>query len=524
MNRPSARAFRAVPLLLAATALSACNLAPKYARPTGAVPAALPEGGVYPRAATDAPDITRIGWRDFFVDPRLVQVIDTALANNRDLRIAAGNVLQARAQYRVTRADLVPSTTISGSATYTNNIFGATGASGGAAGGGTGGTGTGGTGGGTGTGAGVGTGSTSSNLEIYSVNAGFSAFELDLFGRVRNLNRAALEQYFASEEAQRAARISLIAEVATAWLTMASDQEQLRLAQETLKTFEETLRLTQAQFRIGVASELAARQAETNYQGARNDIATARTRVAQDQNALNLLVGTTVPAEQLPSGLGAAPVTRDALPPSLSSEVLLRRPDVLQAEHQLIAQNANIGAARAAFVPRISLTATLGTISTALSGLFGGGSFTYNAAPSIGLPLFDGGRNAGNLDYARASQQVAVATYERAIQTAFREVADALAQRGTIEEQVSAQGARVTAAQVAARLSDARYRAGVDSFLTALDAQRTAYAAQQQLVTPRLTRASNLVELYRALGGGLGGGLDAPARQPFDNGVRSPDK
>jgi multidrug efflux system outer membrane protein len=519
----TARSPRALPLLLAATALSACNLAPKYERPTGAVPAALPEGGVYPRAATDAPDITRIGWRDFFTDPRLVQVIDAALANNRDLRIAAGNVLQARAQYRVTRADLVPSTTGSGSAVYTNNIFGAGGGGAGAGAGGAGvgagaGVGGGGAGGGAGAGAGVGTGGTSSNLQIYSANVGFSAFELDLFGRVRNLNRAALEQYFASEEAQRSARISLIAEVATAWLTMASDQEQLRLARETLKTFEETQRLTQAQFRIGVASELEARQAETNYQAARNDIAAAQTRVTQDQNALNLLVGTTVPAEQLPGELGATPVTRDALPPSLSSDVLLRRPDVLQAEHQLIAQNANIGAARAALFPRISLTATLGTISTALSGLFGGGSFTYNASPTIGLPLFDGGRNAGNLDYARASQQVAVATYERAIQTAFREVADALAQRGTIEEQVSAQSARANAAQVAARLSDARYRAGVDSFLVSLDAQRTAYAAQQQLVTTRLTRATNLVELYRS----LGGGLDAPAMQPIEDGVRSP--
>lgn len=227
------------------------------------------------------------------------------------------------------------------------------------------------------------------------------------------------------------------------------------------------------------------------------------TRVAQDQNALNLLAGTTIPADQLPGGLGAETPTRDALPGNLSSEVLLRRPDVLQAEHQLIAQNANIGAARAAFFPRISLTAAIGTISTALSGLFGSGSFTYSGSPQVALPLFDGGRNAGNLEYARASQQAAVATYERAIQNAFREVSDALAQRGTIEEQVAAQTARAEAAQVAARLSDARYRAGVDSFLVALDAQRTSYAAQQQLVTTRQARATNLVELYRALGGGL---------------------
>lgn len=465
-------------LLLAGSALSACNLAPNYVRPSGAVPTALPEGGVYPRAATDAPDVTAIGWRDFFTDDRLRQVIQLGLDNNRDLRVAAANVLQARAQYRVQRADILPSISANGSATYTNSASAAA-TTGGAAGGG------------------------STDIQYFQANVGFSAFELDLFGRLRNLSKAALEQYFATEEAQRTTRISLIAEIATAWLTLASDQDQLRLSQNTLKTFEQTLDLTRAQFRIGVASELESRQAETNYQAARNDIATLQTKIAQDQNALNLLVGTTVAADLLPAVLGDGRVTRDALPANLSSEVLLRRPDVLQAEHQLIAQNANIGAARAAFFPRISLTAALGTISSGLTGLFGAGTGTYNVAPSVALPLFDAGRNKGNLDYAKASQQAAVATYEKTIQTAFREVADALAQRGTIDEQVSAQTARASAAQVAAKLSDARYRAGVDSFLVALDAQRTAYAAEQQLVTTRTTRSSNLIELYRALGGGL---------------------
>jgi multidrug efflux system outer membrane protein len=465
-------------LLLAGSALSACNFAPKYVRPSGAVPTALPEGGIYPRAATDAPDVTAIGWRDFFTDDRLRQVIQLGLDNNRDLRVAAANVLQARAQYHVQRADILPSISANGSATYTNSL-GAAGGAGGAGGG------------------------SSTDIQYFQANVGFSSFELDLFGRLRNLSKAALEQYFATEEAQRTTRISLIAEIATAWLTLASDQEQLRLSQSTLKTFEQTLELTRAQFRIGVASELESRQAETSYQAARNDIATLRTRIAQDQNALNLLAGTTVSADLLPAALGEGRVTRDALPANLSSEVLLRRPDVLQAEHQLIAQNANIGAARAAFFPRISLTAALGTISSGLTGLFGSGTGTYNVAPSVALPLFDAGRNKGNLDYAKASQKAAVATYEKTIQTAFREVADALAQRGTIDEQVSAQTARANAAQVAAKLSDARYRAGVDSFLVALDAQRTSYAADQQLVTTRTTRSSNLIELYRALGGGL---------------------
>jgi multidrug efflux system outer membrane protein len=469
-------------VLLAGTALlGGCNLAPKYVRPEGAVPVDLPQGGVYPAAPTDAVDVSRVGWRDFFVDPRLRQVIETGLANNRDLRIAAGNVLQARAQYRVQRADQLPTVNAGATATYTNNLTSATGSASG-----------------------------SQDISIYQGTIGVSAFELDLFGRVRNLSRAAQEQYFASEEAQRSARISLIAEIATAWLTMASDSEQLRISRETLHTFEETLRLTREQFRVGVGSELEVRQAETSYQGAVNDIATLETSVAQDQNALNLLVGTTVAADQLPTGLGAQPATRDALPSDVSSQVLLRRPDVLQAEHQLIAQNANIGAARAAFFPTISLTGTLGTIGTALSGLFKSGSYTYTGTPSATLPLFDYGRNRGNLDYAKASQQVAVATYEKAIQTAFREVADALAQRGRIGDQIRAQTARAQAAQVAAKLSDARFRSGVDSFLTTLDAQRTAYGAEQQLATTRLTQAGNLVELYRSLGGGLADEDPAP--------------
>ena len=467
--------------IAAVSALAGCNLAPAYVRPPSAIPAALPQGDSYPAAATDAPDITRIGWREFFIDERLRRVIQAGLDNNRDLQIAAGNVLQARAQYRVQRADLAPNVAASGSATYTNSpTAGATSTAGAAA-------------------APGGTG----DSPFYSATVGLTAFELDLFGRVRNLNRAALERYFASEEAQRSVRISLIAEIATAWLTLAADQDQLALSQRTLQTFEDTLRLTTAQFRIGVASELESRQAETNYQAARNDIAVLRTRIAQDRNALDLLVGAPVGPADLPSRLGDGRVTAEALPTNLSSNVLLRRPDILQAEHQLIAENANIGAARAAFFPTISLTAALGTISTALTGLFAGGSFGYTAGPSVGLPLFDGGRARGNLAYAQASRQIAVAQYQKAVQTAFREAADALAQRGTIGEQIAAQTARAEAAQAAAGLSEARYRAGVESFLISLDAQRTAYAAQQQLVATRYARGGNLIELYRALGGGL---------------------
>ncbi len=509
---------RALPLLLATSLLAGCNLAPNYVRPVGAVPAALPQGGVYPAAATDAPDVTRIGWRDFCTEPRLRDGSQSGLDNNRDLRVAAGNVLAARARYRVQRADQVPTTSVTGSATYTNNVFGASGATSGTGTGATGGTGTGtgtavGGNAGTGVGAGAGVGTGSTDQHFYSGDAGFSNFELDLFGRLRNLSRAAQEQYFASEEAQRSTRISLIAEIATAWLTLAGDQDQLALSRQTLTTFRQTRDLTAAQFRIGVASELEARQADTNYQGALNDIAVLETQVTQDRNALELLVGAPVAPALLPAGLGTGEATLPSLPAGLSSDVLLRRPDVLQAEHQLVAEHANIGAARAAKFPTISLTGTVGTISTALSGLFGGGSFTYTGAPAVSLPLFDGGRIRGNIQLAEANRQVALATYERAIQTAFREVADALAQRGTIDRQVAAQTQRAQSAGVAARLSSARYGAGVDSFLNTLDAQRTSYAAQQQLVTTRVARGSNLVELYRSLGGGLqdsSGALPSP--------------
>lgn len=465
-------------LLAGASLLAGCNLAPDHVRPEGAIPAALPQGGIYPPAATDAPDVSAIGWRDFFVDARLRDTIALGLENNRDLRIAAANVLQARAQYRVQRADQLPTVRVGGSTTIANAAGAA--ASGGAA-----------------------VGASGSTVELYSVNVGVSAFELDLFGRVRNLSRAALEQYFATEEARRAARISLIAEIASAWLTLASDKDQLALARDTLESYRQSLDLTRAQFRIGTSSELAVRQADTLYQGARNDIAALQTQIARDENALQLLVGTPLAPALLPQGLGAGAHTLSDLPANLSSAVLLRRPDVLQAEHQLIAQNANIGAARAAMFPTISLTASLGTISGALSGLFGNGSESWSAGPSASLPIFDFGRRKGNVQYAEASQKAAIATYERSLQTAFREVADALALRGTIGEQLAAQSARAESAQVAARISDARFRTGVDSFLTSLDAQRTAYAARQQLVTARLTHAGNLVELYRALGGGL---------------------
>ena len=340
-------------------------------------------------------------------------------------------------------------------------------------------------------------------MELYSAQIGISAFEIDLFGRVRNLSEAALQTYFATEEAQRAARISLIAEIANAWLSYGAAQDQLRIAEKTLVTYQETRDLTQAQFRIGVASELEASQAEAQYQAARTDIATLRTQLAQTRNALELLAGAPVADDLLPQGLPDDGATLKSLPTGLSSSVLLRRPDVLGAERQLRAQNANIGAARAALFPTISLTATYGTASTALSGLFGSGTFAYNVSPGISLPIFDMGRRQANVRAAQADQQAALAAYEGAIQSAFREVSDALAQRGTIGEQVDGQARRAEAARKAATLSEARYRVGVSSFLQVLDAQRTAYAADQLLVQTRLAEQTNGIELYRSLGGGL---------------------
>lgn len=467
--------------LLASATLAGCNLAPAYIRPQGAVPAALPTGTPYAAAPSDAADISKIGWQTFFTDAKLREVIALGLANNRDLRLAAAKVLQARAQYRVQRADQLPTVNLGASATISNGTAAA--ASAGASGSAT---------------------ASKSTVEVYSGSVGVSSFELDLWGRLRNLSESALQNYFATEEAQRAARISLIAEIASAYLTLASDQDLLVVAQQTLASYDQSLQLTRAQFRIGTQSELAARQAETNYESAANDIAALQAQIAQDRNALDLLVGTPTPDALLPHGLGDADYTVNALPGDLQSAVLLRRPDVLQAEHQLIAQNANIGAARAAMFPTISLTTSFGTVSTALSGLFGANSQSWSVAPGATLPIFDFGRRKGNLDLARAQQQGAVATYEKTLQTAFREVADALATRGTIDAQIGARTRRATAADISARLSEARYRAGVDSFLTSLDAQRTAYSARRDLVATRLARATNLVTLYRVLGGGLG--------------------
>ena len=464
-----------------ALALGACDMAPKYVRPALPVPVESPSGPAYRAdiSGQSAIQPADTGWRDFFTDPRLARVIENALTHNRDLRIAVANVEQARAQYRGQRAGLFPTIAANGSATYQDTPFAQQGP-----------------------GAGAGAGA-SGRTDIYSASVGISAWEIDLFGRVRNLSKAAQEQYFARIESRNAAQVALIAETASAWLSMAANQERLRIARDLEAAFGKTLELTRARFAKGIASELEVRQAQTSHDQARADIAEVTTLVAQDQNALNLLAGSTVAQDDLPSAMPQGDVTLANLPTDLPSSVLLQRPDILSAEHQLRAANADIGAARAAFFPKISLTAAFGTLSAGLSNLFAPGSDYWSAAPSVGLPIFDFGRNQGNLRYSRATYDAMLATYEKSVQTGFREVADALARRGTMTAQLEAQSSLRDAARVGYRLSEARFRAGVDPFLTTLDAQRTLYNAERNMLATRLARAANMIELYRAMGGGL---------------------
>jgi multidrug efflux system outer membrane protein len=458
--------------------LAGCvDLAPRAGPAPAVVPAALPSGGAYP-APSPVAEASPASWRRVFVDARLRAVIDQALATNRDLRVAVANVAAARGQYAVQRSNLLPKLNATAQASYGQTPYSVV--DGGAA--------------------GVPAGEDSQRL--YSLGGSVSAFQLDLFGKVRNQTRAALEQVFASRAARDAARITLIGEVANDWLAIGSDRALLAVAEDTLKSGEASLSLTQARLDAGVASALDVAQARTTVQQARFDVARLTTLVAQDRNALELVVGAPVAEDRLPADIPGEGVVADQVPAGLASGVLLARPDVVQAEDQMKAANADIGAARAAFFPDISLTGSGGVTSLALSTLFRSAAETWSFAPTITQPIFDAGANRGNLAYARAQRDAAVATYEKAIQTAFREVADALAQRGTIGTQLAAQQALVEASDQSYRLAEARYERGADSFLNALIAQRTRYAARQSLVTTRLAQAANIVTLYTALGGG----------------------
>ncbi|MFD1952533.1 efflux transporter outer membrane subunit [Sphingomonas arantia] len=495
--------------------LGGCSLEPRYERTTPPVTTSWPLGDAYLRR-TEA-TLPTLSYTDIFRDPKLQTVIAQALINNRDLRIAAGNVASARALYRVERSSLFPQVNGTGrvqlgdqGSNGAGNVNTGTGNVGTGTGGiGTGidtGTGTGGIGtgtGGTGTGNGgiISTGGGGGFYDQYSINVGVSAFEVDLFGRIRSQSRAALATYFSTEAAARATRLSLVAEVASAYLTYASDRSQLAIARATEASAARSVTLTRARLQGGIAPRTDLRQAETVLLTARADTATLTTSLAQDVNALTLLVGAPVDPTLLPASIESVDGLLAEIPAGLNSDILLRRPDVVQSEFDLRATNARIGAARAAFFPTISLTSLAGLASGALGSLFSGGAFNWSASPTVSLPIFDGGANRGNLAYARAQQQVALATYEQTIQTAFREVSDALARRGTIDRELAARRELTAAAQDNYYLTERSYRGGIGTFLNSLDAQRTLYNAQQQLVTTRLTRADNLVTLYRVLGG-----------------------
>ena len=445
--------------------VSGCStLEPRSTEVAPAIPAQWP-GTATAGAVTTAPmEVADIGWRDFFVDPRLQTVITQSLENNRDLRVAVLNVERARAQYRIQRADRVPAVGVQGQMTRSGGDAPVT--------------------------------------EQFTANLGVVEFELDLFGRVRNLSQAALQQYFAEAANRRSAQLSLVAEVANAWLTLGADSEQLRIAQATLATYEDSLRLTEARRQLGGASALELSQTRTLVETARTDVARFAGQVAQDRNALVLLAGGPIDASLLPQAEVTEVASVRPLPAGMPGDVLLQRPDVMAAEHVLLSANANIGAARAAFFPSISLTGSIGSASSELSGLFDSGTRVWSFIPKLTLPIFQGGKLRANLGMATADRDIALAQYEKAIQVGFREAADALALNESLDAQLSSQQALVAAAEQAQRLSQARYDAGLDSFLTLLDARRTAYTARQSLVSTQLAQQSNQVALYKVLGGG----------------------
>jgi outer membrane protein, multidrug efflux system len=469
-----ARALASSATVALSALLAGCvSLAPTYQRPAAPVAASFP--GVQAGAASAAGSATEIAWQQFFGDARLKNLITLALQNNRDLRVAVLNIEQARAQYQIRRADQFPTVGLGATGSRAPSP----------------------------TGSGI--------ASTYSVGLAVTAYELDFFGRIRNLSEAALAQYLGTEEARKNVHISLVSAVANTYLGLLADDELLELTRQTLNAREEQFKLTKLKFDNGVVSELDFRQAESLLESARATLAQQQRQRAVDENALILLVGQPLPVD-LPAGVSLAQTALGPeLPAGLPSDLLTNRPDLRQAERQLMAANANIGAARAAFFPRITLTGTAGTASSELSGLFKSGSFAWTFAPQLLLPIFDAGRNAAGLESAQAARDIAIAQYERAIQIAFREVSDALAGRATFGEQVRAQRAQADAEAVRFKLSDLRYRNGAASYLDLLDAQRALFSAQQLAVQTTLAQLQNQVTLYKVLGGGWSEATAQPA-------------
>ena len=503
----AAKTIARLPLaLLAAGVLSACNLAPTYQRPESPVSATL-DGATsavpdeFALEPVSAAEWQMLPWQQWVEDQRLRDLMEVALQNNRDLRVAVANIEKARAQYGVQRADQLPTLNASGQGSRTRTADDLRSAS-----------------------------ASSTTLNQFSVQLGMAAYELDFWGRVRNLSDAALQQYLQVAENRRSVQLGLITDIANAWVALATDQQRLQLARDTLASREHGYGLVQRMHQLGATNGLVLAQNQTVVETAHNDVAAYESQVQRDRNALQLLVGSALPADRLPpaptpsltvqdlqrAGSGqlldratpkvsAAPAftAMTVVPARLSSNVLLARPDIAGAEHTLQAQYASIGAARAAFFPSISLTANVGTGSNELSGLFEGGNRAWTFAPQIRLPIFDSGRNQANLDIAQANRDVALAQYEKSIQVAFREVNDALADRVTMQRRLDSQIALVQSASRVLQLSQARFKAGADDFLTVLDAQRSLYAAQQTQISLLQAEQVNRIALYKALGGGV---------------------
>jgi multidrug efflux system outer membrane protein len=460
-----------IPILALSCFLCGCPRPSQYVRPGLPVPSTWPDSSIAGAGAPGAPAAGDLKWQEFFTDQRLQSVIELALANNRDLRIATLNIERFQALYRIRRAELYPTVVASASADayrIPENL------------------------------------TSSSHPETvaqYTVGLGTASWELDLFGRIRSLKSRALEEYLATEQARSAAQISLVAAVANSYLALVADREGLKLAQETLDALQASYQLIRRITEFGMASDLDLRQAQSQVEAARVDIARYSGLVALDENALNLLVGTPVMSGLLAEELSKVGDLKE-IAPGLPSDLLLRRPDILAVEHQLKAANANINAARAAFFPRVVLTAAAGITSSDLTNLFKPAAGTWNFAPQVTLPIFDSGARQANYKASQVDRDIAIADYERSIQAAFREVSDALSLRTTLVSQQDALQSLVDTLAETYRLSEARYTAGIDSYLSVLVAQRSLYAAQQRLVDIRLARLINLVTLYKVLGGG----------------------
>jgi multidrug efflux system outer membrane protein len=448
--------------------LGGCSLIPDYQRPEA------PVDQTWDMPASAQANARRVNWQQFFQSAALKDLISQSLTNNRDLRVAALNIEKAQAQYRISRADLLP--TINASGTGDSQRV-------------------------------PGDLSTTGDNQIthqYSSGVGFTAYELDFFGRVRSLDQQALESYFSTVEAQRSVKVALIAEVASAYFQLQADQQLLAIARQTLTSQQDSYGLVKSSYDQQVATELDLSQAESTVRTAEAAQARYERQVVQDKNALVLLVGKPLAPEYFAAVELDALRVDEQLPVGLPSDLLMYRPDILAAEHDLKAANANIGAARAAFFPSITLTASAGSASADLGQLFAGGQGTWNFVPSINIPIFNAGRNQANLDVAKVHKSIEVASYQKAIQVAFREVADSLTARDSLNTQVIAETRLVQANQRNYTLADSRYKEGVDTYLNSLDAQRNLFSSQQSLVTTKLTRINNLVSLYKALGGGEG--------------------